>query len=202
MDKKLVVDAIDRAKAGIEKYIAIMARLPNADVEYDPAFRTLFNGFYRIQRRSREWYDEYYSSMHRWRISGSKPTFEAVLDHFHSVLERYEPSFSSKLVASLDPTQPVWDKYVLEYLRIKAPSYRLKQIVKVEEAKLVYGKIQNWYKEFLGSPKGESVVAIFDREVPEHAAKITDLKKVDFVLWQISRVPSVIALENEQCPRL
>ncbi len=51
------------------------------------------------------------------------PRFEETLDHLHAILGRYEPSFSSKLSATLDPNEPVWDHYVIKNTGQKAPAY-------------------------------------------------------------------------------
>ena len=123
--------------------------------------------------------------MQRWK--GTKPSFDEVLDHLYEKLNRYEPSFASKLVATLDPDQPVWDKYVLEHLNIIAPSYASK--AKVRLAKATYARIKEWYKQFLDSPKGRCLVGVFDCLVPEHP-EITDVKKVAFVLWQTRILPA------------
>jgi hypothetical protein len=117
--------------------------------------------------------------MQRWK--GSKPTFDEVLEHLNKSLGKYEPSFSSKLVATLDPNQPIWDAYVLENTQIKVPSYT--SCHKLERAQAAYKCLQSWYKRFLGSSDGKFVVNVFNRTVSRHA-KITDLKKVDFWLWQ------------------
>jgi hypothetical protein len=54
----------------------------------------------------------------------------------------------------------------------------------MEQAKAAYEHILIWYKQFLGSTDGKLVVSVFDRNVSEYT-KITDVKKVDFVLWQM-----------------
>ena len=146
----------------------------------DAAFQRKFKAFYKVRQRPKEWYEKYFASMQDWK--GTNPTFDEVLDHLNILLSRYEPSFSSKLVATLDPEQPVWDKFVLKNTRTKEPSYTSKQ--KFEEAKAAYKGIQKWYQQFLSSRDGKLVKSVFEQIVPEHA-KITDLKKVDFVLWQM-----------------
>lgn len=180
MEEEQVVEAITKAQKGISQYLEIMELFPKVNVAENGDFRRKFNAFYRVRQRPREWYNIYFSYMQR--VRDNKPSFADVLDDLYRSTGRYEPSFSSKLVATLDPEQPVWDVWVMKNTRTRVPSYTSKR--KVEQAKAAYKAIQAWYRQFLNSKDGKLVVRSFDRIVPEHA-KITNLKKVDFVLWQI-----------------
>ncbi|MNO03973.1 hypothetical protein D3C81_2248420 [compost metagenome] len=62
-----------------------------------------------------------------------------------------------------------------------APAYHSK--TKVEDAKKRYADIENWYQNFLPSDEGISWITQFNALVPAHD-KLSDLKKVDFILWQ------------------
>ncbi len=112
---------------------------------------------------------------------GQSPTFSLVLRHLHSVLNRYEPSFSSKLVATIDPSAPVWDSFVLKRVGIRPPLFTSR--TKVDEAEVGYKKLQDWHERHMRSDHGKLVLRIFEEMVPEHE-RISDLKKIDFVLWQ------------------
>ncbi len=179
MEEKQIVEAIKKARKGITQYLEIMELLPEVNVADNREFQRKFNAFYRVRQRSLEWYLTYFACMQRHKER--KPTFNDVLDDLYQSTGRYEPSFSSKLVATLDPEEPIWDVWVLANTGIAVPSYASKN--KVERAKAAYAIIQAWYRQFLNSKDGEIVVRVFDRIVPEHA-NVTNLKKVDFVLWQ------------------
>jgi hypothetical protein len=179
MEEEQIIIAIERARKGISQYLEIMDCFPAVDVARDLDFQRRFNAFYRVRQRPRRWYEEYFSFMERRKEA--KPTFDEVLDHLYASLGRYEPSFSSKLVATIDPNQPVWDVFVLKNTQTRVPSYASQR--KIEQAKTAYRIIQEWYRQFLISNNGKFIVDLFNRIVPEHP-KITDLKKMDFVLWQ------------------
>jgi hypothetical protein len=179
MKKKEIASAISQAREGIYKYLTIMGMFHTVDVSIDRNFQRQFNAFYRIRQRPERWYSEYYSFMESRKRASVR--FEDVLDHMNIVLKRYEPSFSSKLAATLDPNEPVWDKYVLQNTGQKAPYYSARD--KVEKAKNVFEKIREWYKKHMQSPEGKMMVEVFNDMIKEHE-KITDLKKVDFVLWK------------------
>lgn len=179
MNKKQIIEAIKRAERGIGQYLEIMELFPSVNVAKNTNFQRKFKAFYRVRQRPAMWYKIYFSFMQRSKED--KPTFDRVIDHLNRSLGRYEPSFSSKMVATLDPEQPIWDAFVLKNTNTIAPSYQSRD--KLNQAKSAYRTIQDWYREFLDSGDGKRVVRIFNENVKKHA-KITNLKKVDFVLWQ------------------
>lgn len=180
MEKQEVATSINKARKGIAQYVEIMQLFPQVNVAEDSDFQRKFNSFYRIQRRPSIWYETYYSVFQQAKTK--KPTFSSVLDLLYQSLNKCEPSFSSKLVATLDPGQPVWDKYVLEFTKINRPLYTSKN--KHAEAKIAYTKLQQWYQTFLRSEDAKLIINTFDEMVKE-CDLISDLKKVDFVLWQM-----------------
>jgi len=179
MQKDEIVSAIKRAREGIGQYLVIMEKFPIIDVSLDRTFQRQFNAFYRIRQRSERWYSEYYSLMESRKNAPLR--FEEILDHINLALGRYEPSFSSKLAATLDPNEPIWDKYIIQNTGQKAPYYSDRN--KAERAKVVFGKVREWYREYMQSPEGTMIVSVFNDMVEEHT-KITDVKKIDFVFWQ------------------
>lgn len=175
--------AIERARKGIAQYAHLMETFPRCDVACDLDFQRNYNAFYRVQRRKECWYRSYYALMQGFK--GSLVTFDSVLDAIFQNTGRYEPSFASKLVATLDPSKPVWDVHVLANTGHPAPSYS--HASKISLAKVAYKSITHWYADFLESSEGQLCVSEFNRLVPEHI-EFTSLKKVDFILWQ-TRVP-------------
>ena len=79
------------------------------------------------------------------REKDRQANFHSVLTHFYAVLGRYEPSFTSKLIATIDANFPVWDMYVLKNIAQRSPSYASKN--KAGEAVAAYAAIQAWYEQ-------------------------------------------------------
>jgi len=180
MDRVSIIKAIDTSRTGIIKYLDIMGSFYKVDVSKDMNFQRKFNGFYRIRQRPIEWYEIYYSYMESQK--GNKPQFAEVLRYLFAELKRYEPSFSSKLVATLNPDAPIWDQYVLNNIGVKPPAYSSGN--KVNKAIDAYNQIQKWYEKFLLTEEANLIIQTFNETIRNHG-KITDLKKVDFVLWQL-----------------
>jgi hypothetical protein len=179
LDEERIVKAIKKARTGISQYIEIMDLFPTVNVAENREFQRKFNAFYRVRQKPRDWYEKYFSYMQRCK--GATVAFDDVLDELYSLTGRCEPSFSSKFVATLDPERPVWDKWVLQNTNTRVPSYASK--TKMAEAKVAYSAIQEWYRRSLNSTDGKLVVHVFNGMIAAHD-KITDLKKLDFVLWQ------------------
>lgn len=180
MEQSQIMAAIKDARKGISQYLELMDLLPRVDVSRDRTFQRKYNAFYRVRQRPREWYELYFSYMESGKAN--PPSFDSTIDYIFTALGRYEPSFSSKLVATLDPHRPVWDQFVLRHTRHKPPAYGTKS--RLEKAKVVYRNIQRWYEQYLSSEEARYVIEQFAREVADHD-RVTDLKKIDFVLWQL-----------------
>jgi hypothetical protein len=107
--------------------------------------------------------------------------FEDVVTYFYNSLNRIESSFSSKLLATVNPNMPVWDSIVLNNLELKPPAYyktnRLQNIIEL------YSHIVNWYTEYLETQNSTDVLKVFDDIYPN--TKLTHVKKIDLVLWSI-----------------
>ena len=179
MDDSQIVAAIEKARKGITQYLAIMDTVNRVDVSRDRDFQKRYTYFFRMRQRPPKWYEVYYAYLERSKTG--PPPFDRVLDHLWFTLGKYEPSFSSKLVATLDPHRPIWDTVVLQNTGLKAPAYWDPN--RVQKAKQVYRNLEKWYENYLRSVEAQRIVALFNRKIERHQ-RLTALKKVDFVLWQ------------------
>jgi hypothetical protein len=94
---------------------------------------------------------------------------------------RVEASFASKLVATLEPDQPVIDKYLLLHFGLSLPTRTSRN--RIENTVEVYEQLCRAYQPFISSTTGSLIRRLFDEEYPD--SPIAKLKKIDFVLWQI-----------------
>ena len=179
MNRDKIIDTINRTRRGILQYVEIMDLFPCVDVAVNPNFQKKFNSFYRIRQKNHYFYSTYYEYMENGKTQ--RPSFDEAIAHFHTILGRFEPSFSSKLVHTLDPNQPIWDVNILRNTGQRAPLYgtrdRLNKIIEV------YHNIQRWYRDFLLTEEASKILIIFDELIPDFQF-ISSVKKIDFVLWQ------------------
>lgn len=166
-----------RMRAGIERYQFIMERVQRVDVSTDEVFQKTYENFYTLSRYPKEFRREYFAYMERGK--GAKPSFEETLSYFRKY-GALEVSFSSKLVHTLDPEQPIWDGNVTgRHFGYRIPACNTKD----REKKILerYGRYKREFLKYMASDDGKAVIRAFDEAFPKTG--FTDLKKVDFVLW-------------------
>jgi hypothetical protein len=170
--------ALGRLGNGPERYACLQERFQRCNVATDREFQTIFNGFYRV-RRNLSWRSDYYELMESSKESGIE--FPQALREIARRTNRIEASFASKLVATIDPSKPVIDKFVLENFGLRLP----RRGVSDREARTidVYKALCQTYEDYLRGPTGTLILKLFDRRFPD--LNLTDLKKTDLVLWQV-----------------
>ena len=106
--------------------------------------------------------------------------FHDVLDLLHETTSRYEASFASKLLATLNPSLPVIDSVVLRNLGLRLPQSGA--LNRASQILMIYKKLGACFDAFLATKDGRYLVDQF-RSMYSMAA-ITEVKMVDLVLWQ------------------
>lgn len=169
--------ALTKVPPGLAKYQWIQHRVWSCDVRHDTTFQRKFKGFYRV-RRGDAWCGHYFALLEEAKAR-SVP-FERALHTLHETSGRLEASFASKLVATIDPSLPVVDRFVLENMGLRLPY----QYAKDREARTVrlYEALRGRYDELARSATGRRIVERYDHAFPE--AGVSTLKKIDLVLWQ------------------
>jgi hypothetical protein len=146
-------------------------------VSSDSEYRKRFGGFYRV-RRNASWRDTFFQILERGK---SAPlTFGEALRALQAGTGKVEASFASKLVATLDPVQPVIDSVVLKNLGFKLPAAASAD--RVSEIEGLHRRLGEVYLEYLSSESGRDLVKRFRESYPD--AQVTETKMLDLVLWQ------------------
>lgn len=164
------------ASFGLEQYKYIMENCDIVDVSKDENFQKTFNGFYSV-RRNAEWRKHYYELFQRSKLE--KLPFADIIKYLYKKTGNVEPSFSSKMYATLNPDKPIWDQYVLKNLNLQLIG---KGEQKLQSAIDLYAKIEAWYKDFLKTQNGKECIASFDKALPSYSW-ISNTKKIDCFLW-------------------
>ena len=172
-----IVEALDQAEPGLRKYLWIMERVHQCDVRRDDAFQRTYTYFYKV-RRSDAWRRPYFDLLEHAKTTPM--AFSDALRAIHRETGTVAPSFASKLVATLSPSLPVWDKHVLENLGLKAPyPYQRDRIERCEQT---YDELHRRMTSLVTSGEGQRICALFTRRYPN--VRVTDMKRVDLVLWR------------------
>lgn len=121
---KALTDRIDELlfnlKEPVNKYLITLRDLHSSDVSKDDAYRWNFARFYRLSRRKTDWQNHYFFLL---ESSKKDPNikFDYVLRELQFRTGRIEPSFSSKLIATINPNLLVIDSIVLSVLGYRQP---------------------------------------------------------------------------------
>jgi hypothetical protein len=169
--------SLTRVEGGLTKYCWLQTNLIKTDISVDQIFKKKYIHFYRI-RRNMIWQQHYFSLLERAKYQ--EITFEKALNEIKLNTGRYESSFVSKLVATINPKMPVIDQFVLKNVGLRLPyataTNRKNRIIEV------YENLIREFQVFLETEMGAYLVKKFKENFP--AANITRTKMVDLVLWQ------------------
>lgn len=182
LNEENVKKALENINVGLHKYKLIMDSLYKIDVAEDKEFQKTFNNFYKIRQRKQEFYKYYYKLLEEKK--NANVTFQEIIFDLYKNLDEVHASFSSKLLATVNPSMPIWDVFVLKNLGLRKPyvSYG-NRIKEIETIISLYERICNWYEENLNSNESIKAIEMFDLKFPN--CNITNIKKVDFILWQL-----------------
>ncbi|QJD78901.1 hypothetical protein [Spirosoma rhododendri] len=179
-----IESSLVKIKAGLAKYLAIQKRfneLEGQPIHSDDNFKKSVNGFYRIRQKPATWYATFYKLLDDSR--STKPDFATVLHELSKATNRFEVSFASKLLATIDPQMPVIDSVVLKYLNVKIPARKGENYQERHDAVCaLHSAMSRCYMDYLASEQGQRLITQFRQTYPK--ADISTVKMLDLVLWQ------------------
>ena len=176
LSRRAIDKALPRVVKGLTQYLWLQSELHKTDVSGDREFQRRFNHFYRV-RRGAAWQRAFFPLLERSKTR--RNSFAAILRTLHQATGRWEASFASKLHATVNARSAVIDYIVLKNTGLKLPSIdgdRSKAIGKLRS------ELHRGLTDFLRRPNGKYLVRRFRALYPQ--ARISDIKKLDFVLWQ------------------
>jgi len=169
------------ASFGLDYYAKIMIDVRQTNIATDKDFQRTFNAFY-VVRRNESWRNMYYELFEE--LKDKSPSFEYIIRYMYEKTGNIEASFSSKMLATLCPDKPIWDRYVLENLGLKLEGKSKEE--QLNNAISLYGQIESWYRDFLSTEKATECIAAFDKALCEYQW-INPIKKIDCFVWGIRR---------------
>jgi hypothetical protein len=170
--------ALSRLQPGLDRYLWLQHHVRLRDVSTDEEFQRCFCRFYRV-RRDFQWRPVYFGLLESSKVRGID--FPAALREINRRTHRIEASFASKLVATLDPTRPVIDQFVLHCFGLRLPTFGT--VDREAKTVAVYDQLCAQYETFMHSPTAAIILERFEDQYP--GSNVTPLKKLDLVLWQI-----------------
>ena len=172
---------LQKRKPDIARYCSIMQQSSMVNVAIERDFQKSFTAFYRV-RRDIQWRDYYFQLFEEMKEHAPDISFEEILIRLFQFSGQIEASFSSKMLATIDPNKPIWDSMVLSNLGLKLKGSNKEK--RLADAIILYDEICAWYRDFMKTNEAIEVAEKFDLSFPEFC-HITTIKKIDFVIWAL-----------------
>ena len=108
-------------------------------------------------------------------------SFAEALSFFYEKHGRLEMSFISKMVAIVNPSYPIWDSIVTKgHFGIVAPAANATN--RLGKGIEKYAQYCRSYSTYMETDEAKAKIVEFENLFP--GTGITDVKKLDFMLWQ------------------
>lgn len=193
LDQESIQEAIKRAKRGVEQYLDIQSRLRIGVDPREKGFQKAFNAFYRVSRRSAGWYESFYGVF--FKSLNENWSFQQIVQDLYERTGMVEASFSSKIRASIDTNSVVIDSIVLSNVGLQLSKAK-DPLVRLRAADETYTLLSQKFLKILESNTGTLILQEFKTQYPSQ--HITDIKALDFTLWQLRGTSQPHALGFER----
>lgn len=165
---------------GYKKYISIMSKIKETNIVLDLQLQKEYKIFYGLKRYySPEFCNQYFTILQE--LKNEEIDFISVFKRVKNIKGSCEISFTSKLVHTINPNFPIWDSIVTKgHFKISAPYYQIKN--KEQICCERYEQYYSEFKNYMNTQEGKILINKFDEAFPDN--NITNIKKIDFILWQ------------------
>lgn len=163
---------------GLETYSYLDKNLRQTDISKNLEYQTRFNGFYRV-RRDEKWRKIYYEYFEKNK-NDKELKFEEIIKYLFEKTGNIEPSFSSKMLSTINPDMPILDSRVLKNLGLEL-KYNLPDEEKIQNAVEAYYKIVELEQAKLKEPETQKFIQDFCEFFPEY--NLSDIRILDLLLW-------------------
>ena len=165
----------------LERYQRIMEEYDKVDISSDLSFQKNYTYFYQLRGNS-EWMQKYYGLFERKKQTGNA-AFADIITELFELTGRVEASFSSKMLATLNPSKPIWDRMVCDALHLELTGNTKEE--RLQNAISLYASLENWYTAYLSTENARENIRRFDKLLPAYTW-LSDTKKIDYLLWSIN----------------
>lgn len=165
----------------VDDYRWLIDKVRQVDVAEDAEFQRMFKNFWGYRNFDKGWPALLFETVDSCK--NAKPlSFSNVLRALST--KRVEKSTASKVLATIDPSYPLWDAYVARVLGLHEPVGTHEQ--KLDDAMKSYEELQDWYGSYLASDDCGRVLTEFDELLPAYE-DLNPVKKLDYLLWSYGK---------------
>ena len=158
--------------------------LLDTNVIEDNRYKIRFKRYYAMdkQRWDSKW-DKLYFSLLEHGKNNKEISFHTTLELLYAITGKVQTSFSSKLIATVNPEMPVYDKWVRKNLGLKVPYSGMKDDRRIPRFVTMHSELQSKAVEMTQDINFEKLRTRFNQTFPQYEC-FTDIKKLDLFLWQ------------------
>ena len=167
----------------LRQYRYLLNNIHQVDVSINEEFQKVYCDFFQL-RIEKKFHAGYFGYMNKHKRN-EKLSFEKVLRQIYDMTERVEASFASKLLSMVNPEMPVLDSHVLKKLCIEPIRYSADKEKRIQRSIVAYTAICMWYADNTESDEVKKWINLFNKHYPEDKDRITDVKKIDLILWRL-----------------
>ncbi|QHV97298.1 hypothetical protein [Spirosoma endbachense] len=175
-----VESILPRLKKPVVLYRQTMDGFNSCDVSSDLKYRKNFTRFYRLRLPRTDCYDHYFELLERSKTN-LDISIAGILAELQTKTGRIEASFASKLLATINPHQPVIDSIVLNRMGLRLPGYsesnRMQKVIDL------YQVLQARFEDMKQDERFSGLKLNFMTAFPD--CGFTDLKILDLLIWQL-----------------
>jgi len=168
-------------QAKLADYEFLQNNLRLVDVSSDENYQRKFNDFYKMRSKPNTWYTVFFKLLEEYK-NHSNIEFEGVLRKLFAQTSEVHPSFSSKFVATVDPSKPIYDSVVMANLGLRVSWYKDSSI-RIEKALDNYQELKFFHTEAANSEQFPKLLFEFDNIFHSYR-HFAPTKKIDLMLWQ------------------
>jgi hypothetical protein len=172
----------------IAPYIKLRSFVTSGMIGDKAAFIRLFSSYYGLNQGGlgRDLKDAYFRLLFEYRCNAHAAPLRAVLLALHAVpnakgYRSFQASFASKLIAIHDETQPLYDRHVAAFFRMKRPSGDNIEI-RIEGFRVMLQEIKKAYEAWSQTKELTAVINRVQRNFPDLAASHRH-RVCDFLVW-------------------
>lgn len=167
------------------------------NIATDESYQKNYTNYCRV-RRDNAWLKKYYEYLEAHK-NDANISFEQILRYLSNIPHKVkkssinptgiatsiEASFSSKMLATINPNYPIWDSQVVRALGIKLDD-SLRGEEKIRAYIEAYNALTQEVRLFISTTEGIRCIEQFDATFPNYTY-LDPFKKMDFFLWNIGK---------------
>ena len=162
-------------------YWNIMKSVHNTNVSTDTRFQHDYKSFYGMHRYTDATFCKAYFEYLEENKNNKSLSFENVITHLYHCTDTVQPSFSSKLLHTINQDMPILDSRIIYHLKLKTLPYYFPKVL------YYYNDLCNLLTEYLKTENASQVITVFDDIFGETG--LSDMKKIDNAIWVLGAKP-------------